>query len=336
MIPRSRTAYAAARRSTLTGLVASFLDGFTLKKAISFKGLHVFPVCLIGSAAGGEKEIMSLDEGLGSGRAAVMETGEMDRVTIRNAGHAPVLIMDGETVLGGAQNRIMNTTTVVQPGERAELPASCAEVNRWEAKPGVDLPAKCRNFTRSDMVFAGLRHQRMEEMIRSIRDGNRAAVDQNQVWRTIVQRFGVSGAKTRTLDLHDLYDFWFSALKVYSDRFHLVGGQAGMISFLDRRTWFADIFSSRDMLMKQYKKVIKGLAFDALIRLEMGVQLTASQTPGIDAARAALRAIKVSREEKTPDGGNRYFESPVCIGFAAVAAGEVIYLTACSREFRLF
>ncbi|MEW6203560.1 MAG: DUF6569 family protein [bacterium] len=315
--------------------IASFLDRFTLKKPILYKGLVVFPVCLTGGAPADEEEIISLEEGLKSGRISVAETGRMERIGMWNAGHTPALIMDGETLLGGAQNRVMNTSVVLRPGEHVETPASCVEVHRWDLKRDGEIPQNKRKFNTSDMAFAKLRHSRMEDMHNSITTENRVSVDQNEVWRTIIQRFGIVGAKADTLDLHDLYDCWHHALKVFTDRFHLVTAQTGMISFLNRRTWFADIFAHRTMLMKQYKKILKGIAFDALIRLDAKGELPLRHVPTADDARDVLRNLRVAKTQLVPMGRDFYLASDKCFGFAAVYENKVLYLSACSRHFSL-
>ncbi|MFH1540154.1 MAG: DUF6569 family protein [bacterium] len=328
---------------TMGGMAAAFLDGFTIKKPIEYGGLAVFPVCRVGDIPADEPETRTLAEGLKSGRVLVYETGRMEAVDVVNMDTAPALIMDGETLVGGAQNRMLHTAAVVGPGERAEMPSSCVEVRRWDVphsgEPhGGELPPEKARFARSDFAFASLRHQRMGEMERSMRSDNRIAVDQQAVWATIVRKFGVSGAKTDTLDLHELYEEWDAALRAVTDRFHLVPGQTGMIVFLDRETWFADIFFTRDLMQKQYKKILKGIAFEALIRLEAGIQVDAvrlppSRRPETEHARAALRGLRVARESPTPDGRGRFLSSPKCFGFAALVGGGVACLSACSRKF---
>lgn len=320
------------------GIAAAFLDRFTIKKPIEFQGLTVFPVCRVGGIPPDEPETCTLGEGLKTGRVLVYETGKMETVNVMNLDTVPALVMDGETVVGGAQNRMLHTAATVGPGERAEMPSSCVEVRRWDVAPGGEPhsgqidPDKAR-FNKSDFAIASLRHQRMGGMERSMRADNKIKVDQQAVWATIVQRFGVSGVKTETLDMHELYDEWDAALRVVTDRFYLAPGQTGMIVFLDRDTWFADIFFTRDLMAKQYRKILRGIAFEALIRLEAGIVIPASRRPKPEHARDALRGLRVAREAPTPDGRNRFLSSPKCRGFAALSGNEVVCLSACSRKF---
>lgn len=319
----------------MAGATAAFLDGFTIKSPMEYQGLTVFPVCRTGGAAPeAEDDMITLEEGIKGGRAHVLETGRMETVEVRNLDALPLLIMDGETVVGGAQNRMLHTAAAVWPGEGVEMPSSCVELRRWDMKSGEKPPPEKSRFTRCDVAFASLRRLRMEEIERSLTADNRIRVDQRNVWRAIVERFGASGVKTKTLDLHDLYDAWDAALRLVVARFHLVPAQTGMIVFLDRDEWFMDVFSSRGVMMKQYRKILKAIAFEMLIRLEEGKQPQASRRPKPEHARAALRAVRTASETPTPDGRNRFLSSPKCFGFAAVRAGEAICLSACSRLCR--
>lgn len=316
------------------GLSAAFLDGFTIGRPVSHGGITVYPALRVGGIPPEEPEFITLEDGLKRGAVSVAETGRMETVSVRNLDTVPLLTLDSETTLGGAQNRMLHTSSVIPPGASAELPASCVEVRRWDAgREGVP-PEKSR-FHRADAAFAPLRHGKMADIERSIAAGKPIAVDQKAVWRTIVRRFGVSRAKTATLDMHDLYDEWDTQLRLFTGRFHLSTGQTGMIVFLDPETWFADIFSTRDMMSRMYRKLLKGIAFEALIRQEAGMDPSRARRPDRDRARHALRCLRLARETPLPGGENRFLSSPGCFGFAAVAGGAVVALSGCSRRFIL-
>jgi hypothetical protein len=43
----------------------------------------------------------------------------------------PVLILDGEELVGATQNRIADLTIVVAAGQTRRIPVSCVEAGRW-------------------------------------------------------------------------------------------------------------------------------------------------------------------------------------------------------------
>jgi len=158
-------------------------------------------------------------------------------------------------------------------------------------------------------------------------------LDQNAVWKDIVNHFGISGANTKTLDLHDLYDHWDAALRIMEPRFHIQKNQVGMISFLDKHTWHVDLFRDHDMLYKYFKPLVRAYAFDALIRLE-------SQTPArgkaqIDNARDIFKSLRTALCHPFPSPGGAsksiFFTTRSAQGTALLAESHLIQLTACSK-----
>ena len=43
----------------------------------------------------------------------------------------PVLILGGDTIIGGAQNRIVNITILLKAAAKTPIPVSCREMGRW-------------------------------------------------------------------------------------------------------------------------------------------------------------------------------------------------------------
>lgn len=315
--------------------IARFLDGLVVKPGAAYQGLWMFPVCLV--SAEFEKtdaEVTPLSEGLRNGRVLIGETGRMDRVRVRNAGAARAVALDGETLLGGAQNRMINVSAAIDPGREAELASCCVEVRRWDIKSADDIPADKRAFKGCDMAYGDLRRLTMEQAAHSLRSDRTVRPDQKDVWQNIVKQFGVSGASTKTLDLHDLYEFWDAALRVYELRYYIQKNQVGLITFHDKRTWFADIFMNHDMLYKYFKPLVRGYAFDALIRLEAGRQPASGRArPTADDAQEKLKSLRTALCHPFPAAGaaqSVFFATRNGFGTALHDGSSLIHLAACS------
>ena len=57
--------------------------------------------------------------------------GAVSRLAVKNAGALPVLIIDGDVLLGLKQDRVLNTTILVPAQSTLEIPVSCIEAGRW-------------------------------------------------------------------------------------------------------------------------------------------------------------------------------------------------------------
>ena len=313
--------------------IAQYLDGLVVQSGVAYQGLHIFPVCI--TSAEFEKsgeELIPLSQGLRSGRLLVGETGEMDKVRVRSLCPHRAVVLDGETLIGGAQNRMINASALIARGQEAELPSSCIEVHRWDIKNKDEIPDDKRAFKESDMAYGALRRLRMSQAEHSLRTDRVVRLDQKAVWENIVKQFGISGARTKTLDMHDLYEFWDAALRVYEQRFYIRKNQVGMITFLDGRAWFADIFLNHDMLYKYFKSLVKGYAFDALIRLEAGMPPRGK--PDLDRARDILKSLRTAMCHPFDTAGSPglFFSTRKGFGTAVHDGTSLIHLTACSRD----
>ena len=73
--------------------------------------------------------------------AGLIEVSELDppqvpSLAVFNLAEVPLLLVEGETLLGGSQNRRMNVTVLCPPKARTIVPVSCVEAGRW----GVEQP----------------------------------------------------------------------------------------------------------------------------------------------------------------------------------------------------
>ena len=116
--------------------------------------------------------------------------GEMDRVRITSRNGQRAVALEGETLIGGAQNRIINAGAVIDSGREMELPSSCGEVHRWDCLPGRDdpVPPDKRNFGGSDHGFGSLRRLKMDAAVHSLRSDRRVNIEQKIVWEHIVKQ----------------------------------------------------------------------------------------------------------------------------------------------------
>src|SRR3989454_6869721 len=61
----------------------------------------------------------------------VSADGEVPTLSLVNDTDRPVLLLDGEELIGAKQNRILNTTVLVAAHAALRIPLSCVEPGRW-------------------------------------------------------------------------------------------------------------------------------------------------------------------------------------------------------------
>jgi hypothetical protein len=114
--------------------VADAVSRLALGEPQSHHNLTLVP--LLGDGVG-EPGYRLLDEALAEGCARVTEVSEAGRVPelrFINGGARPVLLRDGEELLGAKQNRILNLTVLAPDHQAIVIPVSCVEAGRWQAQ----------------------------------------------------------------------------------------------------------------------------------------------------------------------------------------------------------
>jgi hypothetical protein len=154
--------------------------GTRVAAPISFRQLTIFPVVQT-SDAGDNARYLTLSDGLKRKLVRISELpsgGEVNRLLVDNLSDQPLLILGGEVVLGGQQDRILGQDTIVPAKKRLAVQVFCVEHGRWSGS---------RQFTAAEGMA--------DSKIR-IRAKYRA--DQSQVWNEVAAKNAAHGAAPAT------------------------------------------------------------------------------------------------------------------------------------------
>ena len=112
-------------------VIKNYLEQIKVGRKQSFKNLSIYP--LLSTYSSG-LEYLLLDEALAGGFMEVVELdndGSVRELKVVNKSPEMILILDGEELVGAKQNRIVNTTILVQANTTIVIPVSCVEHGRW-------------------------------------------------------------------------------------------------------------------------------------------------------------------------------------------------------------
>src|SRR3979490_3270800 len=174
--------------------------GYSLLSPIRSGNLTVFPV--VASKSYDTVEFLPLDEGLRSGDVVVSEAGqarglirhrprdpaimhpvrdaEGNRLVLVNNSKRPLLLLAGEIVTGGKQDRVIGKDRIVPPeSDPVDLSVFCVEPGRWVATS--------EHFGTSGAMYGGVGAAKAPVPSTlmaqpSVRARAMADKDQNQVW----------------------------------------------------------------------------------------------------------------------------------------------------------
>jgi hypothetical protein len=167
-------------------------SGYKVLKPIESGDLTLFPVVRTSGKTPPVDQFLTLDEGLKSGEVEVTEAGRV-RGLVRSRGGAaspyrgdqvntlvlvnnskrPLLLLAGEIVTGGKQDRVIAKDRIVPAGgDPIDLSVFCIEHGRW-TESSEKFGATAKTSTGSFMVQPTVRQEAM------------VAKDQQQVWNSV-------------------------------------------------------------------------------------------------------------------------------------------------------
>ncbi len=138
-----------------------------------------------------------------------------------NSGNRPVLLLDGEELMGAKQNRVLNVTVLVPAKAVIVVPVSCVERGRWHYRS--------RHFVDSDWLMNSEgRARKMRRVRETLRRGSRAG-DQGDVWQHVEQKSRGLGASSPTDAQSAMFERHAGRMDGELDRLHPVDGQVGAV-----------------------------------------------------------------------------------------------------------
>lgn len=231
------------------------LDALVPMPSMLYEDLVVIPLgSSIGQAQAGYVTLADAD-GLAPGQAPPFEFSELDsggRVpTVQvKVGPVPLVVIAGETIIGGKQNRAINVSMWLAAGTTTPIPVTCLEHGRWNApgKFAAGLPVD---------------HELREKLSRGVGqfgpDG-RFMADQMDTWARIADREHVAGRYSDSQAVHDLYKADKSDVDSAVEALPAPHGAFGMAVGIGGRLVGLDVFDSTEALARQWPRLVASAA----------------------------------------------------------------------------
>ncbi len=171
----------------------------------------------------------------------VHESGSVPNLAVTNKAKRPLLLPEGEILMGAKQNRVINVTVLVAAGVKFALPVSCVEAGRWRYKS--------RHFESKFCAPPSLRNKKLRAVHRNRSAGGTAASDQGEVWDEVQACLDSVAAPSETASLTDAFAAAEETLKEHCKRLVLPEGAAGVLVGRHDRIIGMDLFDSPTTLL---------------------------------------------------------------------------------------
>lgn len=271
--------------------------------------LAIFPV--VGSHSYDTSELMTLDEGVRSGQVTVTEAGdelglvrpgqamprrqggaEVNRLVLTNNSSRPLLLLAGEIVTGGKQDRVIGSDRIVPPNTGPiDLGVFCVEPGRWVAssanfgsmgaqmaQPSVRTPAMAE---RNQMhVWDNVRASNAK-MAANLSSPEAAAVNGTSSYAKVF----ASAPVARMVAAYGGVESEQAILRELRAK-----GAVGVVVAVNGRVLWADVFASTELLTKYWPKLMRSYVAEAMTSASNGA------TPELHEAEEFIGALTGGRE----------------------------------------
>ena len=292
---------------------------YTLLSPIRSGNLTVFPV--VASKSYDTGQFLTLDEGLRSGEVVVTEAGqarglirrrpghtvpiipdrggaEVNRLVLVNNSTRPLLLLAGEIVTGGKQDRVIGKDRIVPPeSDPVDLSVFCVEPGRWTSMNGNNgFGSGAGGGIGGGMSAGGAAGGIVAAP--SVRGSAMAAKNQQQVWDNVAkskqamtvtveaQSADAAAEVNRTTSYAGVMNNKEVQKQVdavaapvehnYESVIHQLRDKnaVGVVVAVNGDIVWADIFASTQLLQKYWPKLIRSYATEAVVTRAKGGEVT--------------------------------------------------------------
>ena len=231
MATTSTSQSVAEPTATISAFAASLREGLPAR----FGSLTLVP--LFGD--GGELALVGLEEGLRAGQVTVTEvteSGDVNCLRVTNTGGTPVLLFDGEELVGARQDRIVNTSILVPGAGSIDIPVSCVEQGRWRYRTA--------RFAAGSVLTHEMRRSKVMRVTMNLRRTGTYDADQGAVWEEVAEYAERRGARSATGAYADVVAQDRARIEEYVAALPCASGQAGLAAYIGGELIGADVLGS--------------------------------------------------------------------------------------------
>jgi hypothetical protein len=232
-------------------------DGLRLGSPLTAGGLTLVPIF----RAGPELEYITLAEAQKQQSAQVTELdhgGAVSALAVENTSGVPVLMIDGEIVIGLKQNRVLNITILVPPKTTLKVPVACVEAGRWRRTIG---KARRADYSLSPRIRATKRRS----VIQAARAFGKFTADQQAVWEEVAADLGSLGVLSETMAYSDIEKQRGSEIEDRLSQFQPATGQSGVLALVGGQPVALDLFDRPSTLTELWQGLVGSYVAESLL-----------------------------------------------------------------------
>jgi len=296
--------------------IKKYILGLEFGKLQQFENMGVVPLL---SSLNGSPEYLTLQEALEKQLlkiGEVSEGGSVPELKVNNTGEIPILLLDGEEVVGAKQNRVLNTSILLKEKSETVIPVSCTEQGRWAytSKESQDS---------GTLMSSNIRRVKAQTVSDSLEESKEFRSDQGTVWTEIDKLAKKADACSETGAMRHVFEDKMKDLDDYLKAFECVEQQKGILIFIGGEVAGLDFISLDKAYSVLHAKLVKSYAMDALLMEKK------NGGPDLEKAKDFITQAVKCKEKKYQSVGKGWdhrFEGESVVGSALKFGKTVIHM----------
>ena len=260
-------------------------------------------------------DIMTLKKGLELELVEVKEceVSQVNTLIVKNHAVTPLILVDGDEVVGGDQNRIVNATILIEGKSEMAIPVSCTEKGRWGYK----------SEFKTSQYIANYNTRRAKEHA-----SRNSSSFQDVIWSSINDLEVENSFASPTSAMEESYENLKIDHSKITNEFEIVDGQTGVLVMHNGEIKGFELFLNPEIYKHYHEKILKSYLIDSKIE-------NATFSINIDAAKEVISKACNSTFSKKQNMGleDRYeFENDEGIGTLYTFKKHIVHWSYFKKE----
>ncbi|MFL6213256.1 MAG: ARPP-1 family domain-containing protein [Blastocatellia bacterium] len=251
-----------------------------------FDNLTVFPV--LSEQAASADDFITLDEGLRAGKVIITELGadgrsrrlrsqrrvddnaEVNRLAVTNNSGKKLILIAGEMVIGGKQDRIVGHDCIIEASAKpVPIEVFCVEHGRWSGRESFGQSRHASHGGGGGGEMVTVTSSASVMAMPNVREKAQAKKSQSEVWKGVADSAQANNVETVTGDLKSVYQDKQVSHKLNDYERAFKGKLSateviGIVAVVNGRIISADVFANHRLFQAYWPKMLKSYALEAL------------------------------------------------------------------------
>jgi hypothetical protein len=241
----------------------TLLASIQMAEAQTLRNITIFPLISPGNGAPAYRTLGEAIQDRSLTVTEVSRAGSVPELKVINRAPTPVLLIDGEELIGAKQNRVLNASILLKESSETIIPVSCTEQGRWSYASAA--------FGDSGVVMAHRSRARHSSSVSaSLASGAHFSSDQGEVWREIQALHAKSQTSSPTGAMRDVFAARRAELEACLKAFATVPNQNGLLVLINGAVAGFDFVSRPAAYAQLHAKLLKSYVIQALVEPGQG------------------------------------------------------------------